>query len=504
MVKRTFCIVLLAFFLSLTSTAFLLAGEFIANVSSAHVHLNDSFTLNLTLKDTSPKEAPDVTELKNDFLIHGQQHYTNSTFINGKSSSSITWKLILSPKTEGVLQIPPITVNTTEGILTTQPITLNATKGATPQSTIDSNKPSLITKISNASPYKNEPFIYSALLTSKTQLYNVQTQKIQMEDAIVELVEEPKLEDRVIDGIVLKVVEFSYLITPLKPGPLTIPPLSIQGAVPQKKQGPFSSFFQDDLSSFAIMQGFDRVTPFTLMTEEIKINVEPPVPEVTPWLSAKDITIEELWPSDQTLRVGEPFSRSFMIKAEGLKASQLPYLEDLQSLGSTFKVYADKPEEQEKVLPSTIESMRKEHYTLIPQQAGKWVLPEIAVSWWDSAKKERRTSTIPARTIEIQAAVSIEATQTYQTAQTTAPLPEVLVSTHPPFLLYSIIAGLIFSLAAALLWGFTLRRKIASLTQDLLPKPVKSQPAKQQKPIEPSVTTPQRTKKEKLPDLNPT
>lgn len=502
MVKKTVIIALSAFFLSVTSAVFLSAGEFTAAVSSTQVALNENFTLSLTLKDASAKEAPVASALKKHFLIRSQQQSTNTTIVNGRVSSSVIWRLTLTPRVDGVIQIPPITVDTTQGPLSTQPITLNVAKSGSLLSSVDSAGLNLITKVSNASPYKNEPFIYTALLTSKTPLYNVQAQKIQAEDAIVELVADPKLEERVIDGVSLNVVEFNYLITPLKPGSLTIPPIAIQGAIPLKRRGQSSSFLNDSFDPFAIVQGFDILKPVTLMTDEIHLDVQPAIPEVSPWLPAKRLILEEQWSSDQTLRVGEPFSRGFLIKAKGLKVSQLPHLEDLQSEGSTFKVYADKPEEQEAMFQGVMNSIRKEQYTLIPQQAGTTVLPEISISWWDSGKKEKQIATIPARTLEILPALATATSIFQQTGDIPTTTAATEVSVAPvslPYLLYGIIGTLAFCLAAALLWGFTLQRKIASFTGGSSQKPVQPQAAK---PKTSAVL--QQERKERLPDLNPT
>lgn len=495
MVKMT------AVILSITSALFLAAAEFTAAVSSNQVDLSDSFSLYLTLKDTSPKDSPALFPLKKDFLIQSEQQSSNTTIINGKVSSSITWKVSLAPKIEGVVEIPPITVDTTEGQLSTQPISLNIIKGAPAQSIEDSLGIKFSSKVNNASPYKNEPFIYTAFLSSKWPLYQVQPQKLQVENAIVELIEDPKLEERVIGGVWFNVVEISYLITPLKTGSLTIPSLVIQGALPQKRKGRFSSRFNDDLDPFAIMQGFDRLKPFALKTEEIELDVESPISEISPWLPAKALTLEENWPSDQTLRVGEPFSRGFLIQAEGLKLSQLPHLEEQSS---KFKIYADKPEEEEKVIQGSLRSMRKEQYTLIPEQAGTWVLPEISISWWDTVKKEKKVSTIPARTLQILPALKT-ATSLPEENASTPPLgatTDAPVSLHrPPFFLYGIIAVLTFFLAAALVWGFSLQRKIASMTPQKLIKPLSAKPKKMRSP--PVIAAP-KEKKEKLPDLNPT
>lgn len=507
MVKKTFVFALSAFFINLSSVVFLIAGEFAASVSSTQVYMNESFPLNLTLKNTSPKGAPIVSELKNNFLIHSQQQSMNTTFVNGKHSSSITWKLSLTSRVEGVVEIPSITIETPDGLLSTQPITLNVIKGSNPQSGADTIGLNIITKVSNASPYKNEPLIYTAFLTSKMPLYNIQAQKIQVEDAIVELIGEPKLQKKVIEGALLNVVEFNYLITPLKTGSLTISSMAIQGAIPQKRKRDPDSYFDDDLDPFALMQGFSRLKPFTLMSKEVQLDVLPPISEVTPWLPAKALTLEEQWPTDQALRVGEPFSRGFLIKAEGLKASQLPHLEDFQSQNSMFKVYADKPEEQENVLEGNLHSQRKEQYTLIPQQAGAMVLPEISITWWDRIKKEKKTSIIPARTVQILPSLEIADSFSKEIAFTpniNAAAEAHISSVRFPFFMYGIVGILAFFLAAALIWGFILQRKIASLTEGSSQKTIKPPADQPKKLIMPSVMLVKKEKKEKLPDLNPT
>lgn len=495
MVKKTFFLTAVLCF-SFLSAVF--AGDFTASVSSNEVHVNESFSLNLVLKDSSLKEAPSFTSLKQQFLINSQQQGKSTTFINGISSSTITWKLSLTPKSDGALQIPAITVDTADGLLSTKPILITVTKGSSPKSAEESLGLNIINEVSQASPYKNEPFVYTVILTSKLPLYNIQSYPLQVDDAMVELLEKPKLIERIIGGVALNVVEYSYMITPLKTGSLTIPPMIIQGAIPQKRQSRSSSLFDDELDPFALMQGLDRLSPFTLTSEEIKLEIQPPIPGMSPWLPAKSLTVEEVWPKDQQLRVGEPFSRSLLVKADGLKASQLPRLEELQNLNTSFKVYADKPEEQEKVSKGVIQSSRKEQYTLIPEQAGTFTLPEVAIDWWDSVKKEKRISKIPERTVTVLPAPA--ARQDATSAPKTPPSLEVAVSSaEPPYLLYGIIAILSFLLAAAMLRIVILQRKICSLTDGFSHRPPAVRPQ-----AAPSTPATKKEKKEKLPDLNPT
>ena len=50
---------------------------------------------------------------------------------------------------------------------------------------------------------------------------------MQLQDAIVEFLGGPKLEERVIEGVLANVIELTYLITPLN-RQLTIPPVAIK------------------------------------------------------------------------------------------------------------------------------------------------------------------------------------------------------------------------------------------------------------------------------------
>jgi hypothetical protein len=353
-------------FLFLLLPAFLFSGEFTATVSRNQVDLGESLTLNLTLRDTSAKGNPPIDSLQKSFVINSQQQSSHVAIINGRVTSTTTWQLILIPHTEGEATIPSIRIDTSDGILSSEPITIRAIKGAAAAGPDSSEGITLTTDVSHAKSYKNEPLIYTVRLTSKQSLANVKMEKIHMEDAIVEMNGEPKVYKKVVDGIGMDVIEYSYLMTPLKAGPLKIPSTVIQGGIPIRRKGPRGSYFD----AFSMMPGFDQLKPFALATEEAVLDVQPAIAGMIPWLPARSLKIEETWNESQSLQVGEPFTRSFKIVAEGIKSSQLPSLNDLQINDNPFKVYADKPEMGDEVKDGSIKSYRKEQYTLIPQQSG--------------------------------------------------------------------------------------------------------------------------------------
>jgi hypothetical protein len=358
--------------------------------------------------------------------------------------------------------------------------------------------------MSNASPYKNEPFVYTFRLTSPDSLANIQMQKLSVEEAIVEANGEPKIYEKILDGMRVGVLELSYIITPLKAGPLKIPSVFIQGGIVVKRTAQSRSSFFDDDFDFPFMQGFDRLKPFTVVSEETILEVQPAIAGMVPWLPAKSLKIEEFLDITHSLQAGEPFTRGFKITAVGMKSSQLPHLNDLQITGPSFKIYADKPETGEELKEGEIESLRKEQYTLIPQQAGDLTLPEISLIWWDTVKKERRVATIPSRKIHVQPAVQqSNFDQGVKEASPTQSEPQAIVAQGEPQF-YAVIAGLALLLFGAIIWGISLQKKIGRLTE----KPVNTSEKKDKKLPSVSISIGKKKtakdKGEKLPDLNPT
>jgi len=500
-------------FLFLLLPLFLVSGEFTASVSKNEINLGESFTLYLTLKGGSSKSTPAIDSLKKMFIIHSQQQSSNTVIMNGQITVSKTWLFTLIPQKEGEAVIPSLTLDTSDGMLSTEPIKITILKGNAAAGSSDSSDikgVTLTTSLTNAKPYKNEPFVYTLRLASKRELANIKMEKIDIEDAIVESNGEPKSYEEVIDGMRAGVVEFSYLITPLKAGPLKIPSAIVQGVIPIRRQNQMRSFFDDSFDPFSMMHGFGELKPFALMTEEAILEVQPPQAGLNPWLPARSLKIEEIWDESQPLQTGEPFTRGFKIVAEGIKSNQLPSLNELQTSHPHFKIYADKPELGDEVKDGIVKSYRKEHFTLIPQQSGDLLLPEISVAWWDVTKKEKVITRIPSRTVQVlpalqdglksQVALADEpATQVDTESQGAA------IQRDP--LLYVLIGGLTLLLAVAIIWGIILQKKIVRITEK---KAVdvknldKLEKYPQHADSVPEGKQPTRNKKEKLPDLNPT
>ncbi len=470
----------------------LFSSEFTATVNKNSLSPGESVILTLTLKDASPKGMPNFVPIEQLFSIHSKQQMNQSFFTNGTMSNSLIWKLTLFPKQEGDMIIPSLPLETSQGLLYTQPISLKISKDAGKAESVNSGV-SLSAEIKKTAIYKNEPILFTLRLISKYDLSNVSMPQFNIADSILELNGEPKTYRRLVNGEKLNIAEFSYIVTPLKSGMLKIPTIDIQGSMIQPQKSRMQDpYLDDDMEFFSFFRGFDQVSPFKVSSEEIALDVLPPQGDVKPWLPAQSLTIEEIADPLEGFKVGEPFTRSFHISGIGLKANQLPTLENVQIGNQPFKMYADKPELEDEILNGKISSSRKEKYTIIAQQAGSLTLPEIKIDWWNTEKKAKESAILPAKTLQVLPSPEINTPLTSNAAS--VPLESSQIIIQKEMFPYYLIGLLTLILIGVIAWSILLQRRLIKLTEH--PQPIKKKTEKIKKhAIE---------KKEKLPDLNPT
>lgn len=241
--------------------------------------------------------------------------------------------------------------------------------------------------------------------------------------------------------------------------------------------------------------------PFALMTDELVMEIRPPVPGQTPWLPVRSLEIQENWDDTQTFKEGGVFTRSFVIRAEGIHSSQLPSLEGKLGDSSLFKIYADKPELKDETVDGILKSSRTEQYTVIPQKSGELTTPAISVGWWDTENERKRETRLPARQLQVLAAPTVA------TRDVVAPIverkteaeviAEVPLTIHP--YVYALVGSLTLLLAIMLLVLILMKKKMNRLLKVPKEKKVTTEIVPKKPPI-PS----KKNKWEKLDDLNPT
>ncbi|NRB11184.1 MAG: BatD family protein, partial [Rickettsiaceae bacterium] len=282
---------IILFFIILYSCNVAFAAKFTASVERAEVSIDEDLQLNITLSDAILTETINAEFLLKDFYILG-----NSKLQNGIKNTN--FYLSLQPKKVGKITIPAITAITSAGKLTTEAITINviksqtikADKGSVANISIDSY-------ISKENPYKHESITYIAEVVSDKDFQFI-PEKLEIKDTIVEAaVPHPSTEVK--KGVKYYIYKCKYIITPLKSGKITIPPLKIKGNYYVKNQKKQRNIINSkNLAVFSIIDPqrmFSDVKsiPFALVSNEVTFNVKPPVSGINPWLPAKSLTIKE-------------------------------------------------------------------------------------------------------------------------------------------------------------------------------------------------------------------
>ena len=449
---KLFSIAFIALF-SLFITAQAFAASLTASVDRATVGAGESFRLELSLSGASPKGGPDFTPLEKDFTIVSKGQSSQTTIINNRVSSSINWQLVLIAPIAGDYRIPPLTVDTDEGRLESDPLKISVQKSSAPAPQAGANGTtgtapkalSVQTDISTRTPYQNEPALYTVKLVAARSVGDVGIPEFTVPDAVVEKLGDAKVYDARAGGAPVKVIEARYLITPLKPGKIKIPPYIFQGQVVSDVQRGRRSLFNDPFfdmpDPFGMFEGFGNFAttePFAIAGDEVTLDVKAPAAAMDPWLPLYDLQISENLSGAEDARVGEPLTLSLTMVARGASGKVLPGLNGQIKENGDFKIYADKPETSEDISKDgkTISGWRQESYTLIPQKSGTLTLPEVKVPWWNIEQGQIAYASVPARTITVAPGTLSQTTSapaTVKQSPASAPdQPEDSTASTPP------------------------------------------------------------------------
>ena len=380
------------------------------------VGLNESFVM-IFESDGSVDDDPDFSPLQKDFQILSRSSSSNMSIVNGKISSTKTWKLTALARREGKLVIPSISF----GKDRSQPSFVNVKTGRGSISKPGSGEDIFLeVEVNEPSPYVQAEVIYTVRLFLSVAVSNASLTEVpQLDaDAIVERIDEDKRYQVRRAGKRYEVIERRYAIYPLASGRVSIEPVTFQG--------------QTSRSAFSIFDPFGP-EPRTIVerSERLSLDVRP-VPGSFPgqnWLPAKLLLLNETWSKEPPVfQAGEPITRTLTLNAKGQVASQLPVLDEWQVPG--FKLYPDQPVMNDEKKADGTTATRQEKTAIIPEQAGRYTLPAIKIPWWNTEKDRLEYAELPAREVEVQAAAGSSSVPGQQ-AEVTAPQLDPLQVEEP-------------------------------------------------------------------------
>jgi hypothetical protein len=359
-----------------------------STVDRTELEVNE--TLELTVSyNKHVAEEPNFTPITRDFEIFSSSRQQQSSWINGTSTSSTNWILLLIPKRQGRLQIPALNFKgeTSNSIhILVRPANTSSKSG-------NSQPVFTETTIDKDSAYIQEQVLLTHRLYYSVPLSNFSITDFKIAQALIQQVDDNQYRKR-INGINYSVLEIKYALFPQTIGKLEIPAQRIS-AIDTSGGGGF----------------FSRGKQIALSTQAKTVDVMALPAHIAPnqWMPSSQLSLEETWSENSTeLTAGEPITRTIIISAQGLTAAQiqpLPIIEDMQ-----FKTYPDKPKLEDAKNAHGIVGTRTESIALVPNNAGQLTLPAIKIKWWDTVNNRMQTSTLAERTFTVVEAEAIPQT----------------------------------------------------------------------------------------------
>lgn len=366
------------------------ADAFFASVD--RTHLSEGETVVLTLESTDPTRfgRPDFTPLETDFEILGSRQVNRLTTLGDTPRAATRWILTLQPKRSGQVQIPSIRLEDAE----TLPITLQIAAAGKPGKGEKLAPVFIDASLDQESVYVQAQAVLTLRIYHSVSLYDDSSlTPLQIDDARVERLGEPRTYEKEIGDVRHGVIEVRYAIYPQRSGQLTIPGQVFSATLVERGNA-------NDFNPFGPRPG--RVS--RVKSPDIPLQVRPKpadYPADAPWLPARALGLAESWnPQPEQAEVGDSLTRRLILKVDGLSSAQLPPLPATQVDG--LRRYPDQPQLSDQPSDSGMLGSREDREALVPSRSGTFELPALQVVWWNTQTDSLERTTLAARTLQVK------------------------------------------------------------------------------------------------------
>ena len=383
--SRLFCTLLLSL-LALHANA----QSLTATADRSRLSEGESVELTLQTDDATLFGKPDLQPLYELFQVLGTRQVNRLTSGNSAAQASTRWIITLQPKHSGYVVIPPLSL----GQLKSQPITLYVQQG----SSADDNR--LAPVFIDASLDQERVYVQAqAVLTLRiyhsVSLYDDSSlSPLEMPQARVEILGEPRTYEKDINGVRHGVIELRYAIFPQESGELLIPAQAFTAtAVDRSSSNAYNPFGP---KPGKVVRVKSPQIPLTVTAKPASY------PANTPWLPARSVALSEAWsPEPEAAIMGDSLTRSLVLTADGLASAQLPPLPATDVSG--LRRYPDQPQLTNKTSDNGLQGSREEREALVANREGVIILPAVEVHWWNTTTDQLERSSIPARNLQVAA-----------------------------------------------------------------------------------------------------
>lgn len=365
-----------------------------ASVDRSRLVEGEALELTLETPAANRLSELDLSPLEENFEILRRRQLSLVSQIDGKTTPVTRWIVTLSPLRTGFVVIPPITLSDGSA---SKPVSLQVLSAA--QATTDPAAqlaPVFInSEVDTTTPYVQAQVLLTLRIYHSVSLFDDSTLSgLDIPYARVESLGPPRHFERVINGVQHGVIEARYAVFPQQSGELEIPSQLFSATVLQPRT-------DDGRSSPRTGKLIQVRSPsIILQVQPIPDNY----PSGAPWIPAAALTLSQTWQPDPGIDLlsGEPLTRTLILDAQGLNASQLPIQQSLpDGLEHDLRQYADQPQLQNHSSDSGIQGIRVDSAALVALQEGTYSLPAVQLHWWNTVSNQLETAQLDAVTLNV-------------------------------------------------------------------------------------------------------
>ncbi|MDO9616698.1 MAG: BatD family protein [Pseudomonas sp.] len=371
------------------------AQSLTASVDRTRLDAGESVELTLESDDATLFGKPDLQPLNELFEVLGTRQVNRLTSGSTGAQASTRWIITLQPKHSGYVVIPPLSLDQ----LQSAPITLHVQQA----SSADDSRlaPVFIdASLDQESVYVQAQTVLTLRIYHSVSLYDDSSlTQLDMPQARVEALGEPRTYEKDINGVRHGVIELRYAIFPQESGELLIPSQAFTAtALDRSASNTYNPFGP---RPGKVVRVRSPEIPLTVKAKPASY------PADAPWLPARSLSLSEVWsPQPETARVGDSLTRSLLLKVEGLASAQLPPLPATQVAG--LRRYPDQPQLANQASDNGLVASREEREALVANREGVIALPAIEVLWWNTTTDQLERSSLPARNLQVAANPNLE------------------------------------------------------------------------------------------------
>ncbi|MDM8349785.1 BatD family protein [Pseudomonas sp. sp1636] len=373
------------------------AQSFTASIDRARLNASETFELTLESDDATQFGKPDLSPLDTLFEVLGTRQVNRLTTLNGESRAITRWIVTLQPKQSGYVIVPPLRL----GDLQTPPISLYVLEAGGDRTNSKLAPVFIDASLDQPSVYVQAQSVLTLRIYHSVSLYDDSSlSPLEMPEARIEQLGEPRTYEKDINGIRHGVIELRYAIFPQRSGELTIPAQAFSATLVDRSSNNAYQPFGPRPGKVARVKSAQ--IPLTVKAKPADY------PSDAPWLPARALSLVEAWsPQPDSVKVGDSLTRSLLLKAEGLSSAQLAPLPATEVKG--LRRYPDQPQLANQVSDRGMIGSREEREALVPNRSGQLELPAVEIVWWNTTDDRLERTSLPARRLEVAPAPGLEA-----------------------------------------------------------------------------------------------